>query len=341
MTTSTASRSTPAPDGPGPYDAAVTTVASPTLSMTLRSFAATDPGSWAHLLDRARTLDDVGIDRLVVSDHVVFGEHLDAYADPAVGGRAGGKQPTGPDGHWLEPLTVLATVAGATTRIRLGTSILIAALRRPVVLAKTVATLDVVSDGRVDLGVGVGWQREEYEAAGLPFEGRGRLLDHTLEVCTALWTDTRASYTSEELSFDGIHAMPKPRQPGGVPIWVSGRSTNRLVRERVARFGAGWIPWGDDADDVATGLARIREAMAAAGRNDDPLQVAGTLPVVRDGSGAVDLAATMDGVGPLVEAGVTDFRVQVPLPDDESAVADVLEPLVVAFHRTTGRPGRS
>ena len=83
-----------------------------------------------------------------------------------------------------------------TERIRLGTNILIAALRRPVVLAKEPATLDVLSGGRLDLGVGVGWQREEYEAAGLAFEGRGRLLDHTLEVCRALWTQRVADYDS-------------------------------------------------------------------------------------------------------------------------------------------------
>src|SRR5207249_1852570 len=81
----------------------------------------------------------------------------------------GRRQPTGPDGHWLEPLTVLTAVAAQTTRVRLGTYILLAALRRPVILAKQLATLDVISRGRVDLGVGIGWQREEYEAAGLDF----------------------------------------------------------------------------------------------------------------------------------------------------------------------------
>ena len=208
----------------------------PQLSMALLTFAAEDPGRLAAVLDRARLADAAGIDRLVVSDHVVFGEHLEAYGRPEIGGAAGGKQPTGPDGHWLEPLTVLSVVAGITTRVRLGTNILIAALRRPVVLAKTLSTLDVLSDGRVDLGVGVGWQREEYEAAGLDFEGRGRLLDHTLEVCQTLWREQRAATTSPVLHFEKIHMMPKPRQPGGVPIWVSGtvqparRSPRRPLR---------------------------------------------------------------------------------------------------------------
>ena len=90
----------------------------------------------ATVLERGRLLDEAGIDKLVVSDHVVFGERLEEYGRPEVGGQAGGKQPTGPDGHWLEPLTTLAILAGMTERIRLGTNILIAALRRPVVLAQ-------------------------------------------------------------------------------------------------------------------------------------------------------------------------------------------------------------
>ncbi len=101
-----------------------------------------------------------------------------------------------PTAIWLEPLIFLTAVAATTTRIRLGTAMLLAALRRPAVLAKQLATMDVLSGGRVDLGVGVGWQREEYEAVGLSFEDRGRLLDHTLEVCQMLWTQQRAVYDS-------------------------------------------------------------------------------------------------------------------------------------------------
>ncbi len=201
--------------------------------------------------------DEAGVDRVVVSDHVAFGEHLDAYARPELGGTAGGRQPTGPDGAWLEPLTVLTYVAARTSRVRLGTNILLAALRRPVVLAKTAATLDVLSGGRLDLGVGVGWQREEYEAAGLDFDTRGRALDHTLAVCETLWRDPRASFADERLTFADIHQMPKPLQPGGVPIWVSG-TVNDAVMRRLARFGSGWIPWGDDAANLTDAIPRAR-----------------------------------------------------------------------------------
>ncbi len=223
------------------------------LSMGIPSFSAEAPASWEHLTDWAHVLESCGFDRVLVSEHVAFGMHMDAYADPGVGGTAGGRQPTGPDGPWLEPLTVLTYLAARTERIRLGTNILLAALRPAAVLAKTVATLDVLSGGRVDLGVGVGWQREEYEVVGLDFDKRGAILDQTLEVCTRLWREHEVSYASPELTFDRIHQMPKPRQPGGVPIWVSG-TVNRAVARRLARFGKYWIPWGQDARDIAEGI---------------------------------------------------------------------------------------
>ena len=100
--------------------------------------------------------------------------------------------------------------AALTSQVRLGTNILLAALRRPAVLAKTAATLDVLSGGRLDLGVGVGWQREEYDAAGLDFGRRGLLLDETLGVCQTLWREQRSSFDGDTLHFDGIYQMPKP-----------------------------------------------------------------------------------------------------------------------------------
>jgi probable F420-dependent oxidoreductase len=302
----------------------------PSLSLGLANFAADDPGSWEHLLVRAEAADEAGIERLVVSDHVVFGERLDEYGKPEVGGTAGGKQPTGPDGHWLEPLTLLSVVAGRTRRVRLATGILIAALRRPIVLAKTAATLDVLSGGRLDLGVGVGWQREEYEAAGLSFDGRGRLLDETLALCQTVWRDTDATLAIGDATVEHVHQMPKPRQDGGVPIWVSGTLNPRVIA-RVARFGSGWIPWGPDALDPTAGIARLREALDAAGRGDVDLQVTGALPVVRGADGEVDVARTMDGVPPLVAAGLTDLRAGIKVPPERSAAVDVLAPLVAAF----------
>jgi probable F420-dependent oxidoreductase len=306
----------------------------PQLSIMLRTYAAEDPGTWQPVLDTARAADAAGVDRVLLSDHVVFGEHLDAYGRPESGGVEGGKQPTGPDGHWLEPLTTLSVLCGLTSRVRLGTNILIAALRRPVVLAKAAATLDVLSGGRLDLGVGIGWQREEYDAAGLDFGTRGRQLDLTLEVCQTLWRDPRAEVDLDGLAFEAIHMMPKPVQPGGVPLWVSGRVNERVAR-RLARFGSGWIPWGEDAADLQTSIPRMREAVAASDGDADAIHVAGTLPTVRREDRSIDLDATMDRVQPLVEAGVTDFRAYVPVPSVYDAAVDYLRGIADVFHSAT------
>src|SRR3954466_15945430 len=142
---------------------------SPELSVALINWTAGVPDDWTYVVDRAVAAERAGIDRVVVSDHVVFGEDLGAYGKPELGGIEGGRQPTGPDGCWLEPMTSLAVIAGATSQVRLATGIVLAALRRPVVLAKSAATLDVLSGGRLDLGVGVGWHPGEDEAAGRPF----------------------------------------------------------------------------------------------------------------------------------------------------------------------------
>ena len=308
------------------------------ISINLRTFAAADPGpgGWQPVLDLAKAADAAGVDKVVVSDHVVFGENLEAYGQAELGGMAGGRQPTGPDGHWLEPTTVLTALGAITNNLRLGNNILLAALRRPVILAKSLATLDVLTGGRVDLGVGVGWQAEEYEAAGLDFADRGRQLDHTLAVCQALWGSCPADFSDDQLEFSRIYMQPQPVQPGGVPIWVSGTVNPRAMR-RLARFGSGWIPWGDAmAGDMESHIGQMREAVAGYDRDPSDLGVVGTLPIVRTDDG-VDLAATMDSVPALVEAGVTDFRAHLPIPSDAAEAHDYLAEVVAAFRPAAGR----
>ncbi len=315
----------------------MTAASAPELSLFLRSFADDDSGGWSHIFNQARAADVTGVDRLMVPDHVVFGENIDAYGDPKLGGRIGAKQPTGVDGHYLDPLTTLAVVAGITTRVRLRTQILLAALRRPIVLAKVASTLDVLSNGRLDLGVGVGWQREEFEAASVPFEKRGRMLDHTLEVCQILWREQRASYSSSELSFENLHQMPKPLQPGGVPIWVGGSIRDTVVR-RIVRHGIGWIPWGTDIPGIIESAPKMREAISKAGGDGDALKIVGHLPSVMGDDGKLDIPRTMDALAPFIAAGVTDFFAPLMLPNEQAAAEDFLHGLVSAFRTAVGRP---
>ena len=243
-----------------------------------------------------------GFDRLLVSDHVVLGENLDAYSRPELGGRRRGRQPTGPDGSFLDPLIVLSGAAGVTSAVRLGTHHPRGS-RRPVVFAKQVATLDNLSNSPLDLGVGVGWQREEYQAAGLDFADRGKLLDHALEVCQTLWTQQSASHQSVWLRFANIHQMPKPRQDGGVPIWISGRP-NRNVIGRLRRFGTGWLPWGMSHDELIDAIPEIRGEVSPIGGRRTPVAVAATVDVTFTADGQLDYHRAFDRVADLRAAGL-------------------------------------
>jgi probable F420-dependent oxidoreductase len=304
------------------------------ISTNIPSFAAQDPGDWSPVIEFVRMADRAGIDRLVMSDHVVFGENMDAYSDPTIGGAKGGIQPTGPDGAWLEPLTTIAYLSALTTRVRFGTNILIAALRRPSVLAKMTSTIDVLSKGRLDLGVGVGWQKEEYDAAGLSFKDRGRLLDHTLEICKALWSTSRTSYSSPELSFSNIHQMPKPSQDQGIPIWVSG-TVNPRSMDRLAKFGQGWIPWGSDAEDLQTGVRRMQAEMVKRGRDPSSIRIAGSLRAYRDDGGVLIVKRSLENVPELIKVGISDFRLSISPPQDPAEVEDTLSHLVAEFRNVT------
>jgi probable F420-dependent oxidoreductase len=224
-----------------------------------------------------------------------------------------------------------------TERVRLGTGILIAPLRPAALLAKAVATLDQLSGGRVDLGVGVGWQREEYEAEGLRFEDRGRLLTDTVAACRALWERTPADFSSPTLSFSDVFLAPKPAQ-ARLPVWFGGTLNERMLR-RVVELGDGWIPiMGSTVEGIAEGAARLRKAFADAGRDPTGPGVQGAMPVVRGEDRRVDLTASAAGVPALVEAGATDVIVHLgALCRDVAEAGPVLGTLVERFRAEVGR----
>ena len=299
----------------------------PTLTVGLPNFGSLfPPGEWRRFVDLGRVADDAGIDRIVLVDHVVMGRNTDAYA--------WGRFPVPPEAPWLEPLTMLAAIAAVTERVRLATGILVAPLRPAALLAKTVATLDAVSHGRVDLGVGTGWQREEYDAVGLDFSRRGSLLSDTLGALRVLWRDAPASYESASVSFRDVTCEPRPVQRGGVPIWVAGTLHARNVA-RIADHGDGWIPiMGATLDDVTAGAATLRDALRARGRDHADFQVQAPLRIVRGDDGRPHLARSLESVADLLAAGATD--VHVPLQAfcrDPGAAREVLSELVDRFTR--------
>jgi probable F420-dependent oxidoreductase len=287
---------------------------SPSLTVGLPSFGSPPGGDWRGLVDLARMAEDAGVDRVVVSDHVVLGPNLDAYP--------WGRFPTRADAPWLEPLTVLTAMAAVTTSIRLSTGILIAPLRPAALLAKTVATIDALSGGRLDLGVGTGWQPEEYAAEGLDFADRGRLLTDTIAACRALWERLPADFDSPSLAFEHVSCSPQPGHR--VPVWFAG-GLHRRNLDRILDFGDGWIPHpGASIETMAEGAARLRDALADAGRDPASIGVQGSPGFARDDEGHPDLAATLERVPALVAAGATDVNLNLRLfcadPADAPAV---------------------
>lgn len=278
---------------------------------------------WRHLVDIAVAADRAGVDRIQVVDHLVMGPDPQSYP--------WGRFPTGSDGPWLEPLAVLSAMAGATERVRLSTGILIAPLRSAAVLAKTTATIDVLSRGRLDLGVGAGWQEAEYDAVGLPFAERGRLLDEVLEACRALWLQAPATIRVDGRDVPDVWCRPAPLGPAGVPLWIGGVLHRRNLA-RIVAHGSGWIPiMGASLDDLAQGWATIEQALTEAGRDPSGFDVQGRLPVVR-GEDGPDLERTMEALPEVLAAGATDLLVPLgALAPDPLDAGDHLERAATAF----------
>ncbi len=198
----------------------------------------------AELWALVRRVEALGFDGIWTGDHVSF--YLPMY----------------------ESLTLLASYASVTTRLRLGTAVYLLALRHPTIVAKITSTLDALSGGRLILGVGVGGENpKEFEASGVPHRERGARVDEGIEVVRALWRDTPATFKGRFTSFEGVSLDPKPAQPGGPPIWVGGRSDAAL--ERAARLGEGWVSYVVTPDRYRQSLEKIRAAAGAAGRSLD------------------------------------------------------------------------
>jgi probable F420-dependent oxidoreductase len=256
-------------------------------------------GRLDQIVGIARRAETAGVDSVVVVDHVVMSDRLDRYT----WGKFAFPDLTTP---WPEPITTLAAIAGATSRIRLATGIVIAALRAPALFAKTIATLDVLSRGRVDLGVGTGWQKEEYDACQLDYEKRGALLTETIAACRELWTRSPASFAGKTMRFEKIWCHPQPLQPGGVPVWFSG-TLNKANMQRLTELGDGWIPiMGEDLAGMRAGRTRIEDAWSKRGRDPARLRVRGALRLRKRGDGSPDLRETLEDMHAQVEAGATE-----------------------------------
>jgi len=211
----------------------------------------------------ARSAEAAGFESLWTVEHVIYPEGYESSYPYD----ASGKMMMAPDTSLPDPLLWLAFVGAATERIRLATGILILPQRNPLVLAKEVATLDRLTGGRVELGIGVGWLREEFDALGVPFERRGARTDEYVGAMRALWDTDHAEFHGEFVDFAGASVNPKPVH-GRVPITVGGHS--RAAAERAGRLGDGFFP---GKGEIAELVDVVRQTAADAGRDPEGIRI--------------------------------------------------------------------
>lgn len=223
----------------------------------------------AQAVELVQAGEEAGFESAWTVEHTVVPDgYQSAYPYSSDGKMAGGVN----DIPLPDPLIWLSYVAGATSRIRLATGILILPQHNPVITAKQVASLDHLSGGRMMLGIGVGWLREEFEALGAPFEDRARRTDEYIRAMRELWGAERPSFQGEFVRFEGAYCRPQPVN-GSVPIIVGGHS--RAAARRAGRLGDGFFP----ARGAATELfSLVRQAAAEAGRDPDAIEFTASMP---------------------------------------------------------------
>lgn len=227
--------------------------------------------------DVAEEAEQLGFESIWMSDHLMLPAHVDTTRYPD------GKMPIRPDTPIFDVWVYLSALSARTSRIRLGTFVYLLGLRHPFSSARAIATLDIVSQGRVELGIGVGWSELEWGAAGLDFATRGRRFDECIEICRGLWTEDEFAFTGECFDFPAMAFEPKPVQKPIPPLLIGGESAPAL--RRAARVGDGWIGMHHTPESAEVALTKVRAAEAAAGGRRPLMTTVGAPPGDVDAQG--------------------------------------------------------
>jgi probable F420-dependent oxidoreductase len=279
--------------------------------------------------------EEAGFDAVMVSEHVVLGSGADAGGlpkNPRDYALPGNQDPSTP---WPSSLLLLAAAAAATSRLRLVAGAVIAPLRHPLLLAKELATLDLLSEGRLVVQPTVSWHRPEYEALGVPFGARGELLDEHLAAWKILWRETPASFEGRHYRFSEVFLEPKPWRPEGPTLWFGGSSLHPRLLRRIVAYGHGFNPLGAPGPGE---LERLKAALAEAGRDPAELElVGGTRGSFTDAASPADLAEALEAVPPQLARGFTAICVKPSqFTDDPDEVGPLCREIVRRVASLTG-----
>jgi probable F420-dependent oxidoreductase len=285
------------------------------------------PRDLPALVRMAQEAEDAGIDGVMLSEHVVLGPSAGAkgrMANPRDYAAPGNQDPATP---WPDSIVLMSAIAAATRALRLIGAAIIAPLRHPVLLAHQLATLDLLSGGRLVVQPTVSWLRDEYEALAVPFERRGALLDEHLAAWRVLWRDTPASFAGEHYRFDGVYLEPKPSRPEGPVLWFGGQKLSSWIVRRIVTYGSGFHPFGQP---TRSEMAPLRAALAEAGRDVGELEVVGGIrPRFPDDSSPADIDEAAEAIPAQVAEGYTTICFKPSqFTDDPGAVGPLCRHLV-------------
>ena len=249
--------------------------------------------------------EGAGIDGVMVSEHIVLGQDADAGGvptNPREYALPGNQDPATP---WPNSLMLLSAIAAATSRVRLIAAAIIAPLRHPLLLAKELATLDLLSEGRLVVQPTVSWHRAEYRALGVPWHERGDMLDEHLAAWEVLWRKSPASFEGRHYPFSDVYFEPKPFRAEGPALWLGGSSLHDRLLRRIVAYADGFHPLGQPKPEE---LQRLRAGMIAAGRDPKELEMVGgmrgTFP---DATSVADLGRALEAVPSQLTQGFTSF----------------------------------
>lgn len=277
-------------------------------------FVNVGPQSGEAMIETAQLAEQAGVESVWTGEHVIIPLDYDSkypYSDD-------GRMPADPENPLVDPLIALAAIAGATSTIRLGTGVNILPQSNPLLLAKQVAGLDFVSNGRLDLGLGIGWLKEEFDAMGVPYERRGARFDDYVQAMRKVWSGEPVEHQSDFISWSNFKSFPLPVQDP-LPIHMGGDKGK--IFERTAKYGNGWFTPRLSLEEVQTGMASIAEECGKIGRDPSEIEIT-TMWAMQGG---------LDAVKQYEDAGVA--RMLLPLllfGNDHKAGLDMLNDQVLS-----------
>jgi probable F420-dependent oxidoreductase len=259
--------------------------------------------SLSDLVELAVQAESVGVDGVMVSDHVVLGPTSNEHGEPLNlrdYALPGNQDPATP---WPSPYVLLAAIASRTTTLRLVLGAIVSPLRHPLVTAKDLGTLDLLSDGRLAVLPTVSWHRDEYAALGVDFHRRGEILDEQLAIWRQVWTTSPVAHHGRHYDFDAVWVEPKASRPGGPALWFGGSTVHEAVARRLASYGVGFNPLGRPSLDE---LRVLDDALAAVGRSRDEIEMVGGIRGrFADANGVAPLDVALEGVREQLALGYT------------------------------------